>query len=232
MEFTNSFFYSVEDYSLDFGKTTHPIMPVSFELKEGDVAIVEWKSKYLGKTSFIEGLSGLHDNIFGKISVNNKDISKLNREEKHRFRSNSSIIFQKPALITNLTVRENIALPLEYHNTKKYGTVLSKEEINKKTTAMMEEFNLLEHQNKLPESLTLDQSKIASFARTLIREPKLLFLDNPTSTVSEEGFNMFFNVALEKIINNKKMIVVALLTQNPRIIEKLSPNIEIVISDI
>jgi len=266
MDFLDNLEYKVSNFTLDFGISTNKIEPVSFEINKGDRMLVKWETKSLGKTSFIEGLAGLHHNYSGKILVNAQDIRHFNRANKNQFRIESSIIFQKPALISNLSVYENIALPLIYNNEFMSNSLGTSPKIEKQVLnigrefKLHEEFNLeideeiyMDHKNskknileshellfnkffiktmknKLPETLSLNQSKIVSFARTLIREPKLLFLDDPTSGLSSTGFDIFYDVVLKKINENRDMMVI-ILTTNPRIIEKLNCNKHITIKE-
>ena len=92
-------------------------------------------------------------------------------------RKEFGFVFQDAALISNLSIFENVALPLRYH------LDLKDEEIESKVNSALENFGLLHLKNYLPAQLSMGQRKLVSFARALIMNPKILFLDEPVSGI-------------------------------------------------
>ena len=85
------------------------------------------------------------------------------------------LVFQNGALISNLTVRDNIALPLKYH---KAGTP---SEIEEKINMAMDLMRVRNEANRFPHELSVGMQKRVAIARSWAMDPKLLLMDEPTA---------------------------------------------------
>jgi multiple sugar transport system ATP-binding protein len=124
-----------------------------------------------GKTTTLRIIAGLETPDEGRIILDGKDITNL-----PPWKRNIGIVFQNYALYPHLTAYENIAMPLKIKG-------LSKEEIHEK---VLEIAKILEIENildKYPSQLSGGQQQRVALARALVKEPKVLLLDEPLSNL-------------------------------------------------
>jgi phospholipid/cholesterol/gamma-HCH transport system ATP-binding protein len=129
-----------------------------------------------GKSVLLRSILGLQDPQAGTVRLYGRDLQSLSRAERVAMTRNYGVTFQQGALISSLTVAQNIQLPLrEYLN------------LSPACQSSLVDLNLLlvglplDSANKYPSQLSGGMIKRAALARSLVLEPKLLFLDEPTS---------------------------------------------------
>jgi phospholipid/cholesterol/gamma-HCH transport system ATP-binding protein len=111
----------------------------------------------------------------GRVLVGGKDLAALSRRELEATRSRIGYVFQNSALFDSLTVYENVAFPLQEK------TRLREAEIRSKVMAELEEVGLEDAAEKYPAALSGGMVKRVALARTLVRDPEILLLDEPTT---------------------------------------------------
>ncbi len=130
-----------------------------------------------GKSTLLKIMAGLTYPDNGKVYIDGINIFQITRSRLFEMRKDFGFVFQDAALISNLSIFENIALPLRYH----YN--LNEDEIQKRVNNSLEDFDLLHIKNYLPAQLSMGQRKLVSFARALIMKPRILFFDEPVSGI-------------------------------------------------
>jgi phospholipid/cholesterol/gamma-HCH transport system ATP-binding protein len=179
---------------------------VSFGLQQGDHLTILWKDG-LGKSTFMEICTGLMKTKYtGIVKHYGKDVKNCSNEVMMKARSRTGYVFQNSALISNHTVFDNIALPLRYHSAK------TNKEIDEIVHNQIDNYHISDIQNLLPEMLTTSQSKIVAFARALIVDPDILYLDEPSLGLDHESFD--FIVSKIKDFAQKDHAITLLLTKS------------------
>ena len=157
-----------------------------------------------GKTTLLNMLSSLDQVNSGEIMYEGIDITKLNDKEKTLYRrKNIGFIFQSYNLISTLTVRENVEL----------GEYLSKEALD--IDEVLEQVGLTAHKDKYPHQLSGGQQQRVAIARVLVKNPKVIFCDEPTGALDEESGREV--LALLQKLNEKYSTTLIMVTHNPNI---------------
>lgn len=133
-----------------------------------------------GKSTLLNLMAGLMKPDEGKIWIADHDIVQFGENRLAEFRrSHIGFIFQAYELLSNLTIRENVELPLVF-----MGTSPS---IRKaKALELLEQVGLKDKSELFPSQLSGGQQQRVSIARSLITEPSVIFADEPTGNLDTE----------------------------------------------
>ncbi|MFV0288541.1 MAG: ABC transporter ATP-binding protein [Mycoplasmatales bacterium] len=176
---------------------------VSIDMLEGKVNTILGPSGS-GKTTLLNMLSTLDTVDSGLIIFEGKDIAKLSDKQRTKYRrDNIGFIFQSYNLISTLTVRENVEL----------GAYLSKNALN--IDEIIEQVGLSDHKNKYPHQLSGGQQQRVAIARVLVKNPKVIFCDEPTGALDEKSGRDVLDL-LQKL-NEKYGTTLIMVTHNPNI---------------
>jgi phospholipid/cholesterol/gamma-HCH transport system ATP-binding protein len=147
---------------------------VSFSLPKEEVLVVMGLSG-CGKSTLLGILMGLLTPDSGTVIFKDEDLSKMSRSELNLARIHIGMVFQNGALISSLTVAENVALPLEELTRK------STSEIAEVVAQKLKLVDLEDASGKLPSELSGGMQKRAGLARALALEPELVLFDEPSA---------------------------------------------------
>lgn len=173
---------------------------ISTGVEQGQICVIQGTSGS-GKSTFLNCIGGLDTLDSGSIKVDGEEIVGLKQEKLSDYRrENLGFIFQFYNLVPNLTVKENIQV-CEY---------LSKHPLDMEE--LLEILGLTEHQNKFPSQLSGGQQQRCAIARALIKNPKLLLLDEPTGALDSKTSRDIL-ILLEEI-NQKYGTTMLLVTHN------------------
>ena len=153
---------------------------ISFNIGKGEFVGIMGASGS-GKTTLLNVLSTIDTVSSGSISIKNTDISKLTEKKATDFRKdNIGFIFQEYLLLDSLTIRENIAVPL---------TLLKKntKHIDPMVESLAKRFGIEHVLEKYPNELSGGQRQRAAAARALIKNPSILFADEPTGALDSNS---------------------------------------------
>jgi phospholipid/cholesterol/gamma-HCH transport system ATP-binding protein len=128
-----------------------------------------------GKTVFLKHLTLLMRPDSGRIVINGVEVTGLGRRMLDSVREQFGVLFQGGALFDSLTVFENVAFPLVEK------TRLSRDEITAAVNDKLAAVSLVGMGHKYPSEISGGMQKRAALARALIRNPSILYLDEPTT---------------------------------------------------
>lgn len=157
-----------------------------------------------GKSTALKLLAGLIPPTSGTITFEDKDIHSLNRKQNLDFRKKTAFMFQDSALWANQDIYHNLDLPLQLHFPEM--SVKERKERIKKITELVEFSKPLTHR---PAALSIGEQKKISFARALICEPEVLFLDEPTESIDDKTEDLFISILKNFIAENKTVVFVS-----------------------
>lgn len=130
-----------------------------------------------GKTTLIKIIAGLIEPDQGTVCIEGIDISKIHRLKLFELRKHMAFMFQSGALLNNLTVFDNIALPLSYHFN------MPAKEIEERVLMALDQFGMTGYRDALPGHLSTGQQKLIGVARAFIMEPSIMFVDEPVGVM-------------------------------------------------
>ena len=182
---------------------THAVKNVDLEIMDGEFIVLLGPSGS-GKSTMLNIISGLDNPTSGVISIDDEIISNMNSKQLTKFRrDNLGFIFQQYNLLQTLSVKENVEVGREV--SKLPFTV---EEI-------LEQVGLSPQINKYPFQLSGGEQQRVSIARAVVKNPKIMFCDEPTGALDEEMAKEILSI-LQKLNETYKTSVV-LITHNPSI---------------
>lgn len=128
-----------------------------------------------GKTTLLRLLLGLNRPYAGSIRIGGRDVCNMSETQFRKMRRRFGVLFQDGALISSLTLAENVALPLVEH-TKLPPKTLREAALRTLALVGLEKFG-----SYYPGELSGGMRKRAGLARAIVTEPPVLFCDEPTS---------------------------------------------------
>ena len=143
---------------------------IDFAVQPGEIFVIMGPSGS-GKSVLLKHLIGLEPPDAGEILINGESIQSPEIASKYRL----ALVFQSGALLSSLTVGENVGLYLTEHRLK------SPEEIARIVAEVLEDVGLKGTEDKMPNELSGGMKKRAAIARALVIEPQLILYDEPTS---------------------------------------------------
>lgn len=147
---------------------------VSMRVGQGEIMVIMGGSGS-GKSTLLRHLLALNTPVSGSIRILGQDPNRCTADERHRLRKNVGVSFQGGALLSALTVGENVALPLREH------TALDESTIQIMVRIKLEVVSLGGFEHLYPAQLSGGMIKRAALARAIAMDPKLLFFDEPSA---------------------------------------------------
>ena len=163
------------------------------------------KSKHLiisgssgsGKTTLMNLMSGLLKPTSGFVSFEENDFSKLTEENIDQIRSkNFGFIFQRLHLIKHLTVEQNILLGLNKDQSPNIDELL-------------DDIGLKNKHNQLAKNLSFGESQRVAIARGIINSPKVIFADEPTSSLDDKNTKKVLELIFSQAKKNNSTIIIS-----------------------
>ena len=177
------------------------IRDVSLTVRRGEaVALVGANSS--GKGLALRLCAGLESPESGAVRILGTDLTVASEEEELRLRQRVGFVFAKPALISSLSIFNNVALPLRYH------TALSEAEIGERVMARLTECGVEADHDRFPAGLEMGDARLVAIARTMVVRPEILCIDEVLVGLDADDL-VRFRALIEKYRRDDGLTIVA-----------------------
>ena len=196
----------VQSISKTYGSgeaAVHALKNVSFSVPKGEYVAIVGESGS-GKSTLLNMIGALDNPTSGKVLIEGKDIFAMKESKRTIFRRrNIGFIFQAFNLIPELTVEQNIIIPI----------LLDYQKPNQKyLEELLEVLNLKERRNHLPGQLSGGQQQRVAIGRALITRPSLILADEPTGNLDSQNSSEV--IALLKNASKRYAQTIIMITHN------------------
>lgn len=175
---------------------------ISYEFVPGKMYAIMGHSGS-GKSTLISILGLINTYTSGKISIENKDVSKLKENELADLRmKHIGFVFQEFYLDEHLKAYENIILPMLINKE------IKKEDRKEKALKLLKELGLEERVNHYPKEMSGGECQRVAIARSLANSPQIILADEPTGNLDEENEKLVFSILKDLSKQGKCVIVV------------------------
>lgn len=188
------------------GVEVHALSNVNFEMEKGDLVAIIGDSGS-GKSTLLHLLAGVDTPTSGDIFIQDKNITKFNKDEMTVFRRrNIGVVYQFFNLIPNINVRKNILLPLLLDNKKADDEYLK------------EILSILGIEGKLdryPKQLSGGEQQRVAIARSLITRPAIILADEPTGNLDRKNSEEI--TGLFRLVNKRLNSTIMIITHDEKV---------------
>lgn len=163
---------------------------LSFEVKEGEFATIMGPSG-CGKSTLLNILGMLDDQDGGSYLFNGTEVAGYSEQQRAKLRKhNIGFVFQSFNLIDELSVFENVELPLIYTGIK---PAERKERVHK----VLEKMQIMHRRKHFPQQLSGGQQQRVAVARAVVNNPKIILADEPTGNLDSSNGNEVMDLLTE-----------------------------------
>jgi len=186
-------FYSTEEIK------TIALNKLSFEVAKGEFIAVMGPSG-CGKSTLLNIIGMLDDSDGGSFKFNGEEVINYSERKRANLRKrNIGFVFQSFNLIDQLTVFENVELPLIY-------TGMKRAERKKKVHEVLEKMQIMHRRKHFPQQLSGGQQQRVAVARAVVNDPKLILADEPTGNLDSSNGNEVMELLTD--LNNQGTTII------------------------
>jgi putative ABC transport system ATP-binding protein len=197
---------------------THALRDFHLEVKQGEFVAVTGPSGS-GKTTFLTIAGLLESPSGGLYELDGEDVSRLNDTARSRLRNEKiGFIFQAFNLIPDLSVQDNIEVPLRYRG-------FNAAERKRRALGALERVGLQARAGHLPNQLSGGQQQRVAIARALAGEPKILLADEPTGNLDTAMARAVMELLEELHREGSTLIMV---THDPQLAARAQRHVQVV----
>lgn len=174
---------------------------IFLNINKGEYVLITGKSGS-GKSTLLNILNGVDKLSSGEVIVNGTNITRLNESEMSTWRGkNIGIIFQFFQLIPNISVIENILLPMDLVN------VIPEKNRESKALELLQIVGLSNHKDKMPSTLSGGEQQRVAIARALANDIDIIVADEPTGNLDSTNTKIIFDL-FDKLNTLGKTIII------------------------
>jgi len=149
---------------------------VSFQVETGETCVILGRSG-VGKSVTLKHILGFLKPDAGQVFVDGQDITRWDEPRLAAIRSRVAMVFQSGALFDSLTVRDNVAFPLESRGE------FYQEAVDRRVSELLEMLEVAPYADMLPTDLSTGMKRAVAIARALAQDPDAILFDEPTTMV-------------------------------------------------
>ncbi len=190
----------LEKIAMRYDTGPEVLRDISAEIKAGSFHYMTGPSG-AGKSSLLSLLSLSRIPSRGKLTMFDRDIATLNRDERAAMRRQIGIVFQDFRLLDHLSVTENVALPLRIAG-------INQALIRSHVQELLAWVGLGDNLNAPPTALSGGEQQRVAIARAVIARPKILLADEPTGNV-DDSIGLRLMRLIEELHRNGTTVLVA-----------------------
>ncbi len=184
--------------------TVKVLKDISLSIEDGSFTVILGASGS-GKSTLLSVLSGLERPDSGKVVVNGECISGFDDKQLTRFRKREvGFIFQQYYLLPHLSVGKNVKLGADLVKNKEYAQII-------------ERVGLKDKINAKPSELSGGEQQRVCIARALAKNPKVLFLDEPTGALDEATGRSVLDYIVK--LQKERKFTMVMVTHNQNVVE-------------
>lgn len=155
-----------------------------------------------GKTTLLNIIGGLDRYTAGELIINGVNTAKFTSEDWDAYRNqNIGFVFQSYYLLPQLTVLENVEMPLNLAG-------ISRSDRNRKALQALEAVGLKDEAGKYPNQLSGGQMQRVAIARAIVNDPEIILADEPTGALDSKNAEVIMNI-LKSISRDRLVILVS-----------------------
>jgi putative ABC transport system ATP-binding protein len=179
---------------------------LNIEIRRGEMIAIMGPSG-CGKTTFLNCFSGLDDITSGQVTLEGVDVHRLPDRQKSEFRARRmGFVFQSYNLLPVLSAVENVELPLLIAG-------VHPKEARQRSLDILRSLELADRVNHTPSELSGGQQQRVSLARALVARPAIVWADEPTGNLDEEGSQQV--TTLLRSLNQSFHQTIVVVTHDP-----------------
>jgi len=185
---------------------THALSGIHLKIRKGEYVAIAGPSG-CGKSTLLSVLGLLDSPTQGDYSLNDNSVAELSASQRARIRNREvGFIFQSFNLIGDLTVYENVELPLTYQK-------MPKSERKERVHAALEKVSMAHRMKHYPSQLSGGQQQRVAVARAIVTEPSILLADEPTGNLDSANGD----IVMEMLAHlHKHGSTICMVTHDPR----------------
>ncbi|WP_077929155.1 methionine ABC transporter ATP-binding protein [Wohlfahrtiimonas populi] len=187
------------------------VRPTTLRIEKGEIFGLMGYSG-AGKSTLLRLINLLERPDQGSVQVGDQDLTKLSKDDLRLARQKIGMVFQQFNLLSNRTVAQNIAFPLEIAG-------WSKQDIEKRVAECLEIVHLSDRINHYPSQLSGGQKQRVGIARALASNPSVILADEPTSALDPSTTRSVLSCLKE--INERFNVTIVIVTHEMSVIRNL-----------
>jgi putative ABC transport system ATP-binding protein len=198
---------------------THALKTINLVVNKGDYVSISGPSG-CGKSTLLSIMGLLDVSTAGEYFIEGVNVTELSLDQAAEVRNSKiGFIFQSFNLIDELSVFDNVALPLRYH-AKKYN----RDEIKKKVIECLDQVGLSHRVSHKPNQLSGGQQQRVAIARALVAQPAVLLVDEPTGNLDSKAGDQVMDLLATL---NKSGTTICMVTHDPRYADMATTKVQL-----
>ncbi len=186
-------------YKVKGGSSVYALNDVSLKFPETGLVFILGKSGS-GKSTLLNVMGGLDNVDDGEIIINGKSSKSFSKGEMDSYRNTYlGFIFQEYNILNDFSVKENIALALELQHKKATDEIID---------SILKEVDLVGYGKRKPNELSGGQKQRVAIARALVKDPKIIFGDEPTGALDSNTGKQVFET-LKNLSKTRLVVIVS-----------------------